>query len=98
MAQSLGSLRPGAGTFTSASISADGKSMAYVYQGTESVPDVFSSTLSKWEPKQVSEANKDFPKLAMGKTEVVRWKSKDGKEIEGLLTYPVNYKQGRQYL
>ena len=33
----------------------------------------------------------------MGKTEVIRWKSKDGKEIEGLLTYPVNYKAGRKY-
>lgn len=47
--------------------------------------------------KKLSDANHDFPKLAMGKTEVVKWKSKDGKEIEGLLTYPVNYKVGNKY-
>src|SRR5258708_21952479 len=33
----------------------------------------------------------------MGKTEVVRWKSKNGNEIEGLLTYPINYRSGRKY-
>src|SRR5205085_9397972 len=36
-------------------------------------------------------------KLALGKTEILTWKSKDGREIEGLGTYPVNYKKGRKY-
>lgn len=30
----------------------------------------------------------------MGKTEVVKWKSSDGLDVEGLLTYPVGYKSG----
>ena len=30
----------------------------------------------------------------MGRTEVVQWKSTDGKTIEGLLTYPVSYRAG----
>ena len=33
----------------------------------------------------------------MGPTEVVRWKSKDGLEIEGLLTYPAGYEKGKRY-
>ena len=28
------------------------------------------------------------------KTELIKWKGADGKEIEGLLTYPLNYKPG----
>jgi dipeptidyl aminopeptidase/acylaminoacyl peptidase len=32
----------------------------------------------------------------LGRTEVVRWKSKDGKDIEGLLTYPVGYQAGQR--
>ena len=32
--------------------------------------------------------------MPYGKTEVIKWKSKDGREIEGLLTYPVGYVAG----
>jgi dipeptidyl aminopeptidase/acylaminoacyl peptidase len=32
--------------------------------------------------------------MAVGKTEVIKWKSKDGREIEGLLTYPNGYTAG----
>ncbi|UCE41322.1 MAG: S9 family peptidase [Candidatus Aminicenantes bacterium] len=32
-----------------------------------------------------------------GKVETVRWKNSDGQEIEGVLTYPVDYKFGKEY-
>jgi dipeptidyl aminopeptidase/acylaminoacyl peptidase len=95
-----GKARPitsGSGNFGNASFSADGKMMAYVQSMTEVAPEVFVSSILKFEPKKLSDANKDFPKLTLGKTEVIKWKSKDGKEIEGLLTYPVNYKSGQKY-
>jgi len=46
------------------------------------------------EPVRVSAANTVLPKPPLGKTEVIRWKGKDGLEIEGLLTYPVGYQAG----
>jgi dipeptidyl aminopeptidase/acylaminoacyl peptidase len=39
----------------------------------------------------------DLPKLPIGRTEVVRWKGPDGFDIEGLLTYPAGYEQGKKY-
>jgi dipeptidyl aminopeptidase/acylaminoacyl peptidase len=33
----------------------------------------------------------------VGRTEVRRWKAPDGREIEGLLTLPVNYEPGKRY-
>jgi dipeptidyl aminopeptidase/acylaminoacyl peptidase len=87
----------GAGTYGGASMSADGKVIAFIYQTPEVSPEVFVSATAKFEPRKLSDANKDFPKLAMGKTEVLTWKSKDGREIEGLVTYPVNYTKGRKY-
>jgi dipeptidyl aminopeptidase/acylaminoacyl peptidase len=33
----------------------------------------------------------------MGRTEVIHWKSVDGQEIEGLLTYPIGYEVGKRY-
>jgi dipeptidyl aminopeptidase/acylaminoacyl peptidase len=87
----------GAGNYGGTSMSADGKMIAFIHQNTEVSPEVFVSTTAKFEPRKLSDANKDFPKLALGKTEVLTWKSKDGREIEGLVTYPVNYKKGRKY-
>jgi dipeptidyl aminopeptidase/acylaminoacyl peptidase len=46
---------------------------------------------------QVSRANAGLSLPALGKTEPIRWKSKDGLEIEGLLTYPANYESGKRY-
>lgn len=90
-------LTTGNGNFGGASISADGKMISFSHQSTEVAPEIFVSAVAVFAPKKLSDANKDFAKLAMGKTEVIRWKSKDGKEIEGLLTYPVNYKAGNKY-
>jgi dipeptidyl aminopeptidase/acylaminoacyl peptidase len=33
----------------------------------------------------------------MGRGEAVKWKSKDGMEIEGLVVYPVGYQAGKRY-
>ena len=39
--------------------------------------------------------NYDLPKLS--RTELITWKSSDGLEIEGILTYPKDYKKGIKY-
>jgi dipeptidyl aminopeptidase/acylaminoacyl peptidase len=59
-------------------------------------PEAYVTRTDSWAPVQVSWANADLPKVT-GNTEVVRWKSKDGMEIEGLLTYPANYEKGKRY-
>jgi dipeptidyl aminopeptidase/acylaminoacyl peptidase len=38
-----------------------------------------------------------WPEDKLPKTEVFRWRSTDGLEIEGLLTYPLGYEPGRPY-
>ena len=37
-----------------------------------------------------------WPQAPLPTTEVIRWRSSDGWEIEGLLTYPLGYEQGRR--
>lgn len=91
------SITTGSGTYSGASFSDDGRMMAFIHQSAEASPDAYVSETKKFEPRKISNANPDFPKLRMGKTEVVTWKSKDGMTIEGLLTYPVNYEKGRKY-
>jgi dipeptidyl aminopeptidase/acylaminoacyl peptidase len=46
--------------------------------------------------KRISAANTGIVKPPLGRTEVIRWKSTDGLEIDGLLTYPVGYQKGQK--
>ena len=61
------------------------------------VMDLASSPTTP-KPVRVSEANTGLAKQPLGETRAIRWKSaKDSKEIEGLLTLPVNYQQSKKY-
>jgi dipeptidyl aminopeptidase/acylaminoacyl peptidase len=59
--------------------------------------EVYLSELSKISPKKISNFNSSlkFPKLA--NTKLITWISKDGLEIEGLLTYPTKYNKRKKY-
>jgi dipeptidyl aminopeptidase/acylaminoacyl peptidase len=87
----------GPGNFTNASFSRNGNVMAFIHQTIDTPPDVYITGTLKFEPVKLTGVNADIPMLPMGKTEAISWKSVDGLEIEGLLTYPVNYKEGKRY-
>jgi dipeptidyl aminopeptidase/acylaminoacyl peptidase len=87
----------GEGNYSGASLSADGKTLAFIHQEPETPADVFTMDVKKREMKKLTDVHTDLPKLPLGRTEVIKWKSKDGREIEGLLTYPVNYMKGQKY-
>jgi len=87
----------GDGVFGAINLSRSRTAVAFVWHSSERAPEAHVSALDRWQPVQVSRANADLPKHPLGRTEVVRWKSKDGLEIEGLLTYPVNYEKGKRY-
>ena len=53
------------------------------------------ATASAW--VKVSDANPQVAKLSLGATETVRWKAKDGVEVEGLLIKPLGYEKGKRY-
>ena len=85
------------GRVSSPKISDDNKKIVFVKQELDKPSEVFVSELNAINPKQISNFNptEDFPKLA--KTDVITWKSKDGLEIEGLITYPTKYNKRRKY-
>jgi dipeptidyl aminopeptidase/acylaminoacyl peptidase len=88
---------PGAGVYTGVSLSRNSNVLAVVHQTPEQPPDVYITDIKKFKLRKLTDVNADFPKLAMGRTEVITWKSKDGMEIEGLLTYPVDYELDKSY-
>ncbi|MBZ5604866.1 MAG: S9 family peptidase [Acidobacteriia bacterium] len=78
-------------------LNASGNYIGMPMESTDEAPEAYVMPVASKSPVRVSRANVDLPKLALGKTEAIKWKSKDGLEIEGLLTYPVNYEAGKKY-
>jgi dipeptidyl aminopeptidase/acylaminoacyl peptidase len=74
----------------------NGTTFAFVRQTADTPADVFVASAADFNPVQITRVNADVNLPAMGRTEVVTWKSTDGKQIEGLLTYPVGYQAGQR--
>lgn len=58
--------------------------------------EAYITRLDEFRPVQVSQANAALAAHPLPDTEVVRWRSSDG-EVEGLLTYPMDYEPGKRY-
>lgn len=82
--------------YQAVNLNRSGTMFGFVRQTPDRAPEAYVSKIENFAPVQISRANADLPRLPIGKTEVVKWKSTDGKDIEGLLTYPVNYQSGQK--
>ena len=90
-------LTPTDGVYGSYSLDDSGQKIAFTYQDTDSQPQVYVGSPDDFNQEQLSKVNADVEFPAMGKTELLSWTSKDGRKIEGLLTYPVGYQKGKKY-
>jgi dipeptidyl aminopeptidase/acylaminoacyl peptidase len=73
-----------------------GTHWGFTSQSTDQPPEAFVSGVDRFDPVQVSRVQA-LPKINLGSTEVIQWKSPDGKSIEGLLTYPAGYQAGSRF-
>jgi dipeptidyl aminopeptidase/acylaminoacyl peptidase len=88
------------GTYNAqASLSAGGTTLAVPFQSFTEAAEVYALPLNNGKPGErvkLSAANSGLPASTLGRSEVVRWKGKDGLAIEGVLTYPTNYQPGKR--
>ena len=76
------------------SISGDGRHMAWIKSSAAEAGDLYLRDLPNGRDVRLSDVNpqvRDFPVVT---ARTVRWKSKDGLEIEGVLRLPFNYTSG----
>ncbi len=75
------------------------KSDWFVYSsGTySSSPNVYKTSNSFADAVKISDTNPQQAKFAWGKSEIVYYKNKDGKAMQGSLFYPANYEPGKKY-
>lgn len=96
--EDLRQLTAGAGVVGSPSFASGADAMAFTWQRTDMPMDVHVSALSTFAPRQITTVNPDVGMPPLGRTELLTWRSPDGRfDIEGLLTYPVDYDPSRKY-
>ena len=67
------------------------------WENLEQPPEAFVTAVEKFELVAVSDINRELPRTSWGRTETKSWKSTDGTEIEGLVTYPAGFERGKRY-
>jgi dipeptidyl aminopeptidase/acylaminoacyl peptidase len=86
------------GTFANAiALNRSGSHLGLGMQAPDEPVEAYIADSATMKLVRVSAANTDLPKHPLGETRVIRWKARDGKEIEGLLTLPVNYDKAKKY-
>lgn len=71
---------------------------ALLKQDPANPPDIYLAKLDgAAELERLTYMNRQISELQLGRYETLRYKSKDGVEVEGLLIYPVNYRAGEKY-
>ncbi len=83
-------------TFRRADFTGDFKHFAFVGGAADIPGDVFY-----WRPgrkvKRLTRLNTWLPQRKLGKQAVIHYPARDGQEIEGLLIYPLDFREGKRY-
>jgi dipeptidyl aminopeptidase/acylaminoacyl peptidase len=96
VANRIEELKANPAVYSALDLNRTGTMFGFIRQTADTPGDIFVAAVNDFTPVQISRANADAKLPALGRTEVVRWKSNDGREVEGLLTYPVGYHAGQR--
>jgi len=86
-----------AGVNSGFSTTADGQSIAFIHENPRTPPEVALLSARIMVPVFLTELNPVSRDWALGQVEPIRWRSRDGAGIEGILVYPVGFETGRRY-
>jgi len=85
------------GVYSQLSVSRSSNYAAFVFQDSSTSPQIYFASLDDFKPRKLTDINPQLSSWSIGKSEVIRWKSFDGMEIEGLVHLPIGYEPGQQY-
>ncbi len=84
-------------TASQISFAKDFKQAAFIGATANAFSEVYTSALKPFEPKRVTQMSEQFKPYKTATRELVRWKSTDSAEIEGVLIKPANYDATKKY-
>ncbi|MDE2224361.1 MAG: S9 family peptidase [Xanthomonadaceae bacterium] len=74
-----------------------GGEIAFIGSTTTHPGELYAMASVHAKPRRLTDVNAFVDNLDLGRTESVQWKSEDGMDADGVLTYPVGYRKGKPY-
>jgi dipeptidyl aminopeptidase/acylaminoacyl peptidase len=78
------------------SLSRDFKTAAFTVASDKQLPEVAVSALDPFQPRTLTDMTAQTAGWTLGPVSLVRWKSSDGAEIEGVLHKPADFQPGQR--
>jgi dipeptidyl aminopeptidase/acylaminoacyl peptidase len=85
------------GLYGGVRLSRDGSTFIYTASDGTRPPDLYANDVRFGAPKQLSDANTWIATRHLPTAELVKYRDVDGKELNGVLRFPIGYEQGRAY-
>jgi dipeptidyl aminopeptidase/acylaminoacyl peptidase len=79
------------------SVSRDGSRFAWLRGSSTSLAEIYASPTGQFCPVRLTDTNKEISGYEFAREELVRWKSSDGTEIEGILEKPADFDPHKRY-
>jgi len=80
------------GTYSLVDMNKDRTKMIYSYTDHQTPRDLYASSIASFQPTRLTNLNPGFnDKFHLAGAEIIKWQSKDGLEIEGILYLPMDY-------
>jgi len=83
---------------SSFSVSANGRQIAFLKSSPSAPPRLYAATKAgaRWQERALVSVNPEVDLLPKITAKTLRWKSKDGLEVEGVLRLPFGYQEGKR--
>ena len=94
---SLGGIVPTNGYWLDAGASRDGRSIAVVAQTANDPYELYLVPANGGAPVALTHENAGLSNLALARTETIMWKGPKGQMLDGVVTYPKDYRSGTRY-
>ena len=78
-------------------MSKDGNKFIYSFSDGDTPTDYYMCDQSFMNPTRLTESNPWISDRKLTKSELVKYRDVDGKELHGVLYYPIDYEEGKQY-
>ena len=82
---------------TRISIAQDAGKIAFIGENFDSFAEVYTSPLSAFNPVRLTNFDSQLDNFTLSQRELIRWKSKDGTEIDGILVKPADFSAKKKY-
>jgi dipeptidyl aminopeptidase/acylaminoacyl peptidase len=86
----------GAVTAVSSLVSSRSGALAFVGSEPRRAPEVYFMASAGARPKRITGLNDRYERFELGRTETIVWEGPDGFTLDGVVTYPPGFTQGRK--